>query len=85
MSSIQFDQIGYWSEVKLDIVRGYAQAYSQILAAHRLPNGGSLRHVYVDGFVRSGARLSLAGWFSPSALAPAGFVGRSVTCGGCPA
>ncbi len=27
----QFDEIGYWSELKLDIVREYAAAYSNIL------------------------------------------------------
>ena len=32
MPELQFDEIGYWSEVKLDIVRKYAAAYSKILA-----------------------------------------------------
>lgn len=32
MSDIRFDEIGYWSEIKLDIVRDYAQAYSTIMA-----------------------------------------------------
>ena len=27
-----FDEIGYWSEIKLDIVKDYAQAYATILA-----------------------------------------------------
>jgi len=31
MSASRFDEIGYWSEVKLDIVREYATAYSVIL------------------------------------------------------
>ena len=30
-----FDEIGYWSEIKLDIVKEYAQAYSKILATTR--------------------------------------------------
>ncbi len=30
-----FDTIGQWSEVKLDIIRGYAAAYSTILANQR--------------------------------------------------
>ena len=37
MSAPRFDKIGYWSEVKLDIVKKYAWAYSTILsrnAAH---------------------------------------------------
>ncbi len=29
---LQFDEIGYWSEVKLDIVKKYAKAYSTIVA-----------------------------------------------------
>jgi hypothetical protein len=32
-----FDEIGYWSELKLDIVRDYASAYSRIMAAQRNP------------------------------------------------
>ncbi len=27
---MKYDEIGYWSEVKLDIVREYAAAYSKI-------------------------------------------------------
>ncbi len=29
----EFDEIGYWSEIKLEIVRDYAAAYSKILTA----------------------------------------------------
>lgn len=36
-SFLQFDEIGYWSEIKLDIVREYAAAYSRILAAQQQP------------------------------------------------
>jgi three-Cys-motif partner protein len=49
ISSLRFDQIGYWSQVKLDIVRDYAKAYSTILT--RQPR---LRHVYVDAFAGAG-------------------------------
>ncbi len=31
MSEVKLDKIGYWSEVKLDIVREYAGTYSKIL------------------------------------------------------
>jgi len=31
--TLKFDEIGYWSELKLDIVRKYAAAYSTILTA----------------------------------------------------
>jgi hypothetical protein len=40
----EYDLIGPWSEVKLEILRDYAGPYSKILAA----NG--FRHHYIDGF-----------------------------------
>lgn len=58
MSGFQFDEIGYWSEVKLDIVRDYAREYSKILSAQKLANGRSLRHAYVDGFAGPGVHVS---------------------------
>ena len=48
----EFDEIGYWSEIKLEIVRDYAAAYSTILTKKNLP------HVYVDAFAGAG-RTSL--------------------------
>src|SRR5205085_2325725 len=42
-----FDEIGYWSGIRLDIIREYATTYSTILAGQTNP---SLRHIYVDGF-----------------------------------
>jgi three-Cys-motif partner protein len=48
----EFDEIGYWSEIKLEIVRDYASAYSRILNANRLP------HIYVDAFVGAGKHIS---------------------------
>ena len=48
----EFDQIGYWSEVKLEIIREYASAYSRILNANRLP------HIYVDAFSGAGQHIS---------------------------
>lgn len=57
----RFDEIGYWSEVKLDIVKDYAKAYSTILASQ--PN---LNHVYIDGFAGPGVHLSkTSGQFVP--------------------
>lgn len=55
MTELLFDEIGYWSEVKLDIVREYAQAYSTILTAQAKPR---LHHVYIDGFSGSGVHLA---------------------------
>lgn len=52
-TSLRFDEIGYWSEVKLDIVREYAQAYSRILAAQP-----KLKHVYIDAFSGAGKHIS---------------------------
>jgi three-Cys-motif partner protein len=51
----RFDEIGYWSEVKLDIIREYAAAYSRILSAQTSP---ALRHAYIDAFAGSGMHLS---------------------------
>jgi len=31
MSDVRLDEVGYWSEVKLEIVRDYAKAYSTVL------------------------------------------------------
>ena len=50
--AVQFDEIGYWSEVKLDIVREYATAYSTILSAKKLT------HIYVDAFAGAGKHIS---------------------------
>jgi three-Cys-motif partner protein len=50
-----FDTIGYWSEVKLEIIANYASAYSTILAAQTNPR---LFHVYVDAFAGAGIHLS---------------------------
>lgn len=52
---LKLDQIGYWSEVKLDIVRDYAKAYSTILAAQTKP---SLHHAYIDAFAGAGVHES---------------------------
>jgi three-Cys-motif partner protein len=53
--ALKIDEIGPWSEVKLDIVREYASAYSRILAAQKTP---SLYHVYVDAFAGAGQHVS---------------------------
>ena len=47
------DDIGYWSEIKLEIIRKYAAAYSAILANQR-----RLSHIYIDGFCGSGVHRS---------------------------
>ncbi len=54
---LKFDEIGYWSEIKLDIVKDYASAYSRILAAQTKP---ALHHVYIDAFAGAGVHVSKA-------------------------
>lgn len=47
-----YDEIGPWSEVKLDILREYASPYSRILTAYRF------HHLYIDAFAAGGTHLS---------------------------
>ena len=49
-----YDEIGCWSEIKLDIVREYATAYSTIMSAQKPIR----RHVYIDAFAGFGMHLS---------------------------
>ena len=51
---LQFDEIGYWSELKLDIVRKYASAYSTIMA--KQPSIRS--YGYIDAFAGAGTHVS---------------------------
>jgi len=50
-----FDEIGYWSEVKLEIIKEYASAYSRILASRRNP---AFHHIYIDAFAGPGKHIS---------------------------
>jgi three-Cys-motif partner protein len=50
---MKFDEIGYWSEIKLDIVKDYGAAYSKILDKQR-----GLEHVYIDAFAGAGKHIS---------------------------
>lgn len=56
MASFEFDEIGYWSEVKLDIIKDYAKAYSTILTNQKWCKG----HHYVDAFAGAGVHISKA-------------------------
>lgn len=51
---LEFDQVGYWSQIKLDIVQKYALAYSTFMAAQRNP---SYEHVYIDAFAGAGVHI----------------------------
>jgi three-Cys-motif partner protein len=52
---MKYDEIGYWSELKLDIVREYAGTYSRILNAQQNP---PLHHLYIDAFAGAGVHIS---------------------------
>lgn len=49
------DEIGPWSEVKLDILKRYAVEYSKILSNQKDPQ---LSHVYIDAFAGAGVHIS---------------------------
>jgi len=58
MSDIAFepDEIGPWSEIKLEIIEKYGPAYTQAFSR----KGRSLRKFYIDGFSGAGLHLSKA-------------------------
>jgi len=49
---LKLDEVGDWSELKLEILRKYAVAYTTILRSNRL------RPVYIDGFAGAGQHIS---------------------------
>jgi len=55
MPGPKIDEIGPWSEVKLDILKRYAVEYSKILSNQQNP---PLSHVYIDAFAGTGYHLS---------------------------
>ena len=48
----EYDEVGLWSEMKLEIVRDYAKKYSEIISNKKLT------HVYIDAFAGAGRHLS---------------------------
>lgn len=54
MKSFKHDEIGYWSEIKLEIVSKYASAYSKIRAKQQYIK----RHLYIDAFAGAGVHVS---------------------------
>lgn len=52
-NKFEFDEVGYWSEIKLDIIRKYALAYSRILSKQKWA-----RHIYIDAFAGAGKNVS---------------------------
>jgi three-Cys-motif partner protein len=55
MAAPKIDEIGRWSEVKLDLLKRYAVEYSKILSNQRNP---PFFHVYIDAFAGTGFHLS---------------------------
>lgn len=52
--SLRLDEIGYWSEVKLEIVKKYASAYSRILTNQKFVKG----LLYIDAFAGAGTHVA---------------------------
>jgi len=49
----KYDKIGYWSEVKLDIISKYASAYSTIMNKHKEIRS----YLYIDAFAGAGVHV----------------------------
>lgn len=54
MSKLRLDEVGYWSEIKLEIIKKYATAYSVIM--NKKPQ--IKNHYYIDGFAGAGYHIS---------------------------
>jgi len=52
---LRYDEIGYWSEIKLDIIKEYAVAYSRILSTQSKPR---FYYIYIDAFAGAGQHVS---------------------------
>jgi three-Cys-motif partner protein len=52
--AFRFDEIGYWPEIKLEIVEKYGKAYTRAF------KNTSLKKYYIDGFCGAGAHKSKA-------------------------
>jgi three-Cys-motif partner protein len=55
MKTLKYDKIGYWSEVKLDMVREYASAYTTIMAGLK---NNRFTYIYIDAFAGAGQHIS---------------------------
>ncbi|MBU4319753.1 MAG: three-Cys-motif partner protein TcmP [Nitrospinae bacterium] len=51
---MKLDQIGYWSEIKLEIIKEYANAYTSIMSKQSWCKG----YVYIDAFAGAGTHIS---------------------------
>jgi len=48
------DVVGYWTEIKLDIIKKYAAAYTKILSQKQVIR----KYIYIDAFAGSGTHIS---------------------------
>ncbi len=53
MGKVKLDEVGYWSEIKLDIIKKYSDAYSIIM--NKQPY---IKCYYIDGFAGAGVHIS---------------------------
>jgi len=53
MSEFKYDEIGYWTEIKLDIVKEYASAYTKIMRLRP----SIKKYLYIDAFSGSGYHI----------------------------
>ncbi|MEW6003192.1 MAG: hypothetical protein AB1638_11175 [Nitrospirota bacterium] len=51
---MKLDQIGFWSEIKLEIIKKYAGAYTSIMSKQDWCRG----YVYIDAFAGAGKHIS---------------------------
>jgi three-Cys-motif partner protein len=49
------DEIGPWSEIKLEIIQKYGPAYTTVLSSER---ARQLKRYYIDGFSGAGVHVS---------------------------
>lgn len=54
MVDVKLDEVGYWTEIKLQIIRDYSSAYAQILKNQPAIRG----YAYIDGFAGAGTHIS---------------------------
>jgi three-Cys-motif partner protein len=55
MNKLKYDEIGYWSEVKLDIIKEYVAAYTAIMAGQKKAR---FQYIYIDAFAGPGKHIS---------------------------
>ncbi len=54
---LKYDEIGYWTEIKLEIIKRYATEYSKIITKNPFQVH---EHVYIDAFAGPGVHISRA-------------------------